>query len=227
MEFSMQEYQSVGSSIFSRGPSPPRDGTWVLHCRQILYCLSHLGSPGKVSEQSQGTCVLDISVPKTHTVRPWTTYSFDVQLDLFICKNDSIGLYVLYFSSNSLWAHTFLTIQSSGRWWFSCSVMSDSVAPWIIAHRIPFVCGISQARVLEGVAISFSWGSSWPRDWTWVSCFVGGLLHCRQTLYQLSHQGSLDYAVIWAYIWKAFGGLLCANESLQDEGQENCSSSEI
>ena len=34
---------------------------------------------------------------------------------------------------------------------------------------------ISQARVLEWVAISFSRGSSWPRDLTQVSCIAGGL----------------------------------------------------
>ena len=33
--------------------------------------------------------------------------------------------------------------------------------------------GIFQARVLEWVAISFSRGSSWPRDWTWVSQIAG------------------------------------------------------
>ena len=33
--------------------------------------------------------------------------------------------------------------------------------------------GILQARILEWVAISFSRGSSWPRDWTQVSCIVG------------------------------------------------------
>ena len=33
--------------------------------------------------------------------------------------------------------------------------------------------GIFQARVLEWVAISFSRGSSQPRDWTQVSCIVG------------------------------------------------------
>ena len=32
------------------------------------------------------------------------------------------------------------------------------------------VRGVSQARILEWVATSFSMGSSWPRDWTWVSC---------------------------------------------------------
>ena len=35
------------------------------------------------------------------------------------------------------------------------------------------VHGILQARILEWVAISFSRGSSWPRDWTWVSCIAG------------------------------------------------------
>ena len=33
--------------------------------------------------------------------------------------------------------------------------------------------GIFQARVLEWVAISFSTGSLWPRDWTQVSCIAG------------------------------------------------------
>ena len=36
-----------------------------------------------------------------------------------------------------------------------------------------FVHGIFQARVLKWVAISFSRGSSWPRDQTWVSHIAG------------------------------------------------------
>ena len=39
-----------------------------------------------------------------------------------------------------------------------------------------FVCGILQARILEWVAISFSRGSSEPRDQTQVSCIVGEFL---------------------------------------------------
>ena len=35
------------------------------------------------------------------------------------------------------------------------------------------VLGILQARLLEWVAILFSRGSSWTRDWTWVSCLAG------------------------------------------------------
>ena len=39
-----------------------------------------------------------------------------------------------------------------------------------------FVHEISQARILEYVAISFSMESFWPQDWTWVSSLAGGLL---------------------------------------------------
>ena len=35
------------------------------------------------------------------------------------------------------------------------------------------VYGILQARILEWIAIPFSRGSSWPRDWTQVSCIAG------------------------------------------------------
>ena len=45
------------------------------------------------------------------------------------------------------------------------------------------VHGIPQARMLEWVAISFSRGSSWSRDRTWVYC-IG-----KWILYYLSHQG--------------------------------------
>ena len=37
--------------------------------------------------------------------------------------------------------------------------------------------GISQARILEWVAISLSRESSWPRDWTHVPCFGRKVLH--------------------------------------------------
>ena len=52
------------------------------------------------------------------------------------------------------------------------------------------VHGIFEVRILEWIAISFSRGSSGPRNWTWVSCIAGGLLLCRLILYQLSQMGS-------------------------------------
>ena len=44
-----------------------------------------------------------------------------------------------------------------------CNLMDWSL-PGFSVH------GILQARILEWVAISFSKGSSWPRDWTHISC---------------------------------------------------------
>ena len=55
------------------------------------------------------------------------------------------------------------------------------VAKFCLTHLRPMDCsspgssvhGISQARILEWVAISFSRGSSWPRDQTQVDCITG------------------------------------------------------
>ena len=98
----------------------------------------------------------------------------------------------------------------------SHSVMSDSCDPIDCSPPGSSFHGILQARILEWVAISFSRGSSQPRDRTPLradsltaepqrkpkNSGVGslsslltqglnqGLLHCRQILYQLSYQES-------------------------------------
>ena len=43
----------------------------------------------------------------------------------------------------------------------------DCIPPGSSVH------GISQARILESVAILLSRGPSWPQDRTWVSCIAG------------------------------------------------------
>ena len=95
-------------------------------------------------------------------------------------------------------------------WWFSCSVVSDS---WTLATPLPARVPCpwdSLGKNTEWVAISFSRGSSRPKDRTQVSCIAGrfctnwatreeifpnqglnpGLPHRRQILYQMSHKGS-------------------------------------
>ena len=49
------------------------------------------------------------------------------------------------------------------------------------------VCGtqILQARILEWIAITFSRGSSWPRDWTWGSDIAANSLPSEPTGKQL------------------------------------------
>ena len=41
---------------------------------------------------------------------------------------------------------------------------------WTVACQAPPPIEVLQARILDQVAISFTRGSSWPRDWTHVSC---------------------------------------------------------
>ena len=57
--------------------------------------------------------------------------------------------------------------------WFNghvnCLVMFDC-DPMHCNLPVSPVCGISQARILEWVVISFSRGSSQPRDWAHISC---------------------------------------------------------
>ena len=56
-------------------------------------------------------------------------------------------------------------------------------SPWTVAYQAPPSVGFFKAKVLEWVAISFSRGSSQPRDRTPVSCIAG------RRFYRLSHEG--------------------------------------
>ena len=93
------------------------------------------------------------------------------------------------------------------RWLATCGSLQQ-VWKWneSVGHSVVSLCnpmdyslpdssihGILQARVLEWVAFPFSRGSSWLRDWTQGS--NPGVLHCRQILYHLSHQGSPAAAI--------------------------------
>ena len=61
-------------------------------------------------------------------------------------------------------------------WWsVSCSVMSTLCDPMDCSLPVSSVHGIFQTRILERVAISFSRGSSWPKDQIWVSHIAGRL----------------------------------------------------
>ena len=67
----------------------------------------------------------------------------------------------------SKWIHYILW------WWMSCEVTSNSCDLMDCSPPGSFVHRLFQAKVLEWVAISFSRGSSWPRDQTLVSCTEG------------------------------------------------------
>ena len=61
------------------------------------------------------------------------------------------------------------------------------------------VHGILQARILEWVAISFSRGSSQPRDWTcisWISCTGRQILYTTSAIWEAS---KVDIS-IWKFL---------------------------
>jgi len=63
-------------------------------------------------------------------------------------------------STSQVFAGVFLCTSGVAQ---SCPTLCD---PMDCSIPVSSVHGIFQARVLEWVAISFSRGSSWPRDWT-------------------------------------------------------------
>ena len=81
-------------------------------------------------------------------------------------------------------AHTCVTdsmmVPHLAKWWertlysVSRSAVSDFCDPMDYSSPGSSVHGISQARILEWVAISFSRGSSWPRHWTPASPVLAG-----------------------------------------------------
>ena len=94
------------------------------------------------------------------------------------------------------------------------------------------VHGILQARILERVAISFSRGSSQPRDWTWVSCIAGriftdwatkgrmdwfDLLAVQGTLKSLFQHHNLKASILWssAFFMVQFSHLYMTLEKLE------------
>ena len=127
---------------------------------------------------------------------------------MFICSYKMIHL-ILRLSKiiNSLLNGISHYPNTEGRWLSgkesACQCRRHEFDPWsgsppeeemathsrILAWRIPWteepdrssVLGISQARVLEWVAISSSRGSSQPRDWTRIFCIGRKVLYCWAT----------------------------------------------
>ena len=57
-------------------------------------------------------------------------------------------------------------------WKWKCELLSHfqpCATPWTVAHQAPL-------SMLEWIAMPFSRGSSWPRDWTGVSSIAGRFL---------------------------------------------------
>ena len=83
------------------------------------------------------------------------------------------------FSRQEYWSGVPLPspVHEREKWEWSCSVMPTLSDPMDFSLPGSSVHGICQAKILEWVAISFSRESSWPRDWTHVSCIGRWILY--------------------------------------------------
>ena len=88
--------------------------------------------------------------------------------------------------------------------YFNCSLVPKSCPILLQSHGLCppgfSVHGISQARILQWVAVSFSRGSSWPRDQTPVSCVS------RWILYHWATREALVFPIPLPYIWHTSTG---------------------
>ena len=91
------------------------------------------------------------------------------------CRRNSTNI-IKFKGLNGAWK-VLNTVTVTWKCSISHSVMSDSLWPMNCSPPGSSVHGIFQVRILEWVAISFSRGSSWFRDWTWISCIGRQILY--------------------------------------------------
>ena len=88
------------------------------------------------------------------------------------------------------------------KWMWSRSVLSDSLRPMDCSLSGSSIHGIFQAKVLEWIAISFSRGSSWPRNRTQVSPIAGR----RFTIWAARGAQAYGDLFIWDLFWDLIKG---------------------
>ena len=98
-------------------------------------------------------------------------------------------LFTIIKVKENLKCQSFSHVQLLVTTWYSPLVFSDY--------------GILQVRILGWVAVPFSGGIFWPKDWI---CIFS---HCRQILYHLSHQGHTYPKLFSVYLKFKFNGISC------------------
>ena len=82
-------------------------------------------------------------------------------------------------------------------------VVSDSCDPINCSPPGSTVYGIFQARILKWVAIPFSRGSSWLRDWTHISCIGRQILYHWATWEALNKHYWLIFSLLYKFVLKS------------------------
>ena len=137
------------------------------------------GSDKSVHSQFYFPSSFDLSF--SHCTWPFEAMSFICQILRFLLLFSSIpdAIFCLAISNSEhmwiLWGKKcvpiFVSLNTVWKKWSESASLYD---PMDYSPSSSSVLGISWARILEWVAISFSRAYSQPRDQTWVSCMAGG-----------------------------------------------------
>ena len=173
----MQETQET--LVQSLGLEDPLEKEMTTHCSSLAWKIPWTEAPGSPwgFKEWDMTEQLTLSLSREHA---WD------QLLLFqVCKWFHLNTVIQWFTKWETGIQT-IKVENSGEWainWTnelyicvcvlstkSCLTLCD---PMNCSPPGSSVHGISKARILEWVAIPFSRGSFWHRDWTQVSCIAG------------------------------------------------------
>ena len=157
MEFSRQEYWS-GSHSHLQGIFPTLESNLGLpHCRQILYCLSHQGTPKVCVAGRQKLGNGGIKLVKKYLRKLGRVSAVPIIMQWQLEKGEQRTSLQTVSMRACMRA---MLLQS-------CSTLFDPMNPDPPGSSVH---GILQARILEWVAMPASRGFSWSRGWIHISC---------------------------------------------------------
>ena len=130
--------------------------------------IPHTSQKKKKKSQVQAT----LGSYRNHLLGDWKSPSVDTIFDRICEVAEDGGSITCDFKAlgSSVWEKGWLLRVNEVLVAQSCPTLCN---PMSCSQPGSSVHGISQARILEWVAISFSKRSSWPRDWTQVSYIAG------------------------------------------------------
>ena len=149
---------------------------------------------------------------------------YPIALDNTIALHD----YYYFFCGENIW--DILLISFDIFFWYILRYSFERKVKVLITQLCPTFCGptdcsppvfsvhgILQARLLEWIAILFSRGSSWPRNWIQVSCIAGRFLKVLVCCFYhiLRKTAWLDLALcqtIWCFFSLNFIFFICSVE---------------
>ena len=124
----------------------------------------------------------------------WILYCWAIGEVFSVC---GYPVFTTSFIEKTILSHCIFLVPLSNIVCVSRSAVSNSATPWTVAHQAPLSKGFSRKKYWSELPFPSPEGLPDPG--------ILGLLHCRQILYHLSHQGSpVDHVCIGLFLSSLF-----------------------